>query len=314
MRQLSLQDEANNGEATPPPRDVIDHAQWPITHDSDTLRPSDLPEDLKFSGPAGRTWDTIRDHTATAAKSSVRATLVHNVRHYDATPIWATGARKIPHFLLPSAGQEAFCTLIRKQSSERLALLESLLCSEADESQIVVDRTATIMHPLLTTDIERTAFPLLLEHTRKFMTHKVTSSSKTLLEQFRQLPTDTELLNVLLEDDPAAPRYRRHGGPARDGRRRSRSRSLAARRKNNSAQAPPEQGEQSRRHHGNQNNAHDRPRPRPAPETSTSRPGNTGFTAHDYEQFKEFQAFMARNRGPQQPAKKSHGYHPKHPH
>ena len=25
---------------------------------------------------------------------------LHNVRHYAATPIWATGARKIPHFLL----------------------------------------------------------------------------------------------------------------------------------------------------------------------------------------------------------------------
>ena len=74
------------------------------------------------------------------------------------------------------------------------------------------------------------------------MTHKVTSSSKTILEQLRHLPTDTELLNVLVEYDPTAPRYRRQGRPARDGRRRSRSRSPAAHRKTQSAQAPPLNG------------------------------------------------------------------------
>ena len=99
---LSLQDatvRAHNSEATPLP-DVIEREAWAITHENDTLHPTEIPEDFKFTSPAGRTWDTIKDHTATAAKSKVRATLLHNVRHYDSTPIWATGARRLPHFLL----------------------------------------------------------------------------------------------------------------------------------------------------------------------------------------------------------------------
>ena len=309
LRHLSLQDatvRAHNSEATPPP-DVIEHEAWAITHKNDTLRPTEIPDDFKFTGPAGRTWDTIRDHTATAAKSEVRATLVHNVRHYDSTPIWTTGARRLPHFLLPFSGQESFCQLIRKQSAERLALLEELLRSEAEDSRIVAEHTATVMNPLLTTDIERTAFPLLLDHTRKFMTHKVTNSSKTLLEQFRQIPTDAELLNVLVEEDPATPSYRRQGRPARDGRRRSRSRSPAARRK---PQPTHNNGDKSRRHPGNRdvNNTQDRPRSRP--QESTSRPtGSSNFTARDVAQFKEFQAFMAQNRGNGQQNNSKHGYY-----
>ena len=307
MRHLSLQDatdRAHNSEATPLP-DVVEHEAWAITHEDDTLRPTEIPEDFKFTGPAGRTWDTIKDHTATTAKSKVHATLVHNVRHYDSTLILGHRSMQIAPFFAPFSGQESFCQLIRKQSDERLALLEELLRSEAEDSRIVAEHTATIMNPLLTTDIERTAFPF--DHTRKFMTHKVTNSSKTLLEQFRQLPTDAELLNVLVEEDPAAPSYRRQGHRSRDGRRHSRSRSPAVRIK---PQPTHNNGDKSRRHPGNRDINNTQDRQRSHPQESTSRPtGSSNFTARDVAQFKEFQAFMAQNRGNGQQTISKHGYH-----
>ena len=206
------------------PLQILEKIPLPVSEEA-PKRPEDLPRDFRLTGPVAQTFDVAAKAASHSAKAQVRADMLHNLRADLIFPIWATGVEPIPAHLKPESDDDLtnFLDLIKRQSLERVEMLEQALRHTAETKKESADFNTAIVNSTVTSEQAGHVAASI-----KFGVDRITYSvakqaTKQMETIFNRPPTNKELCESLFTAEHDS--YQAHRAARGRGRSPSRPRS-----------------------------------------------------------------------------------------